>query len=446
MVEKILKMADESPDFSSSLVLSGCSESMSAFLGQDNEVGDKSDSDHASGDEEDEALVESCNDVKPPHRTFNSWGPFDTPSDGSACLNSLVKGFERILMLDSQTKWCVPSYNRVQSAFAAQVAGGDLDALEPAVKRATAQMQVLLTEVSGANPARALPFPSAKLIPRPSLSKRATTKFPRLPTRASRFSDTQPLKPTTGEKAPSTTPSMSSYKTTKFPSLPTSSNNTKPSKPPAKPTKGKDAFGACMTVWLMHNFTNPYPDEVMLKSLAHYLIVKVKCIKLNPNDADILKGKTPEEIACARINNWLVNARTRKWRPAIEDAFNAKRPAALLLEDSIRTLGGEELRPIDYWDGKALFASHPKYSIPLKEWKKGAYSDWGRRNVTTDVLASVENAMRGKLGKAIERSRASACHVSSKRKWKKPINALNSDIDDKRMAAEGIVDLFTARI
>ena len=97
---------------------------------------------------------------------------------------------------------------------------------------------------------------------------------------------------------------------------------------------------------------------------------------MNKNDAKALEGMSQDEfqkkmlkITSEKIQTWLVNNRTRRWRPTLELAFNAKRPAILLFEDSIRLFNNEKRRPIKNWDGD-MFASDPKYSIPLKEWKK----------------------------------------------------------------------------
>ena len=54
----------------------------------------------------------------------------------------------------------------------------------------------------------------------------------------------------------------------------------------------------------------------------------------------------------------------------MEKAFDAQRPAACLLEDSIRIFDGKNLRPLAGWFGPLLFASDPRYSLPLKEWQK----------------------------------------------------------------------------
>lgn len=76
-----------------------------------------------------------------------------------------------------------------------------------------------------------------------------------------------------------------------------------------------------MTSWLRANFTNPYPDEAGLAEMA------TAC------------GTTP-----GVISNWLINARTRKWRPAIVQATELNRSADHLLEDAICIFNGETPR------------------------------------------------------------------------------------------------------
>ena len=118
-------------------------------------------------------------------------------------------------------------------------------------------------------------------------------------------------------------------------------------------------------------------DDDILEAVAKYMIAEVRCIKLSKKDKKVLEGKSQDEyektmikIASDKIQTWLVNNRTRRWRPSLEEAFDNKRPAILLLEDGMRLFSDETLRPVHGWNGDTLFASDPKYSIPLKEWKK----------------------------------------------------------------------------
>jgi Homeobox KN domain len=89
-------------------------------------------------------------------------------------------------------------------------------------------------------------------------------------------------------------------------------------------SSAKKDLGSYMTHWLLVNWTNPYPDDEGLAQLA----------------ADC--GVTPTVVS-----NWLINARTRKWRPAIVKATNLEdRPSSMLLEDSIRIFQGRPLRAV----------------------------------------------------------------------------------------------------
>ena len=74
----------------------------------------------------------------------------------------------------------------------------------------------------------------------------------------------------------------------------------------------KRDFTEFMNNWLKDNWTNPYPDDEGLAEMA------------------AINGTSP-----TIVSNWLINARTRKWRPAIVKAFNAGGPADTLMEESI---------------------------------------------------------------------------------------------------------------
>jgi hypothetical protein len=85
----------------------------------------------------------------------------------------------------------------------------------------------------------------------------------------------------------------------------------------------KKDFSEVMNNWLRQNWTNPYPDDEGLMQIAN------SC------------GCHPSVVS-----NWLINARTRKWRPAIVKAFENKRPASYLHEDSMNIFDGKPLRSI----------------------------------------------------------------------------------------------------
>lgn len=88
-------------------------------------------------------------------------------------------------------------------------------------------------------------------------------------------------------------------------------------------SNSKKYFGQFMNRWLIDNWTNPYPDDEVMNEIA------VAC-------------DTSTEI----VSNWLINARTRKWRPAIVKAYELGRQADCLLEDSIHIFEGKPIREI----------------------------------------------------------------------------------------------------
>lgn len=83
-------------------------------------------------------------------------------------------------------------------------------------------------------------------------------------------------------------------------------------------------FDDYMTRWLQENWLNPYPDEVSLQQMSQ-----------------------ESGASMAAIGAWLVDARSDKWRPALEAAVKMKRPSTLLWEDSINILNGTPLRLVD---------------------------------------------------------------------------------------------------
>lgn len=108
-------------------------------------------------------------------------------------------------------------------------------------------------------------------------------------------------------------------------STPTINNVHRGIKPRSTPSSAnKAAFQARMTTWLVANWINPYPDEAVTHQLAYET------------------GETPHVV-----NTWLVNARSRRWRPAVLKAFDLKRPSDYLWEDSINLFEDKPLRPID---------------------------------------------------------------------------------------------------
>ena len=109
--------------------------------------------------------------------------------------------------------------------------------------------------------------------------------------------------------------------------------------PPSTPVGSSSAFAVSpdtkknlskhMTAWIRANWTNPYPDEEGLEELAR------QC-----------------DTTGTVVSNWLINARTRKWRPAIVKATQMNRPANMLLEDSLRIFDGNTIRSLSDQDDK----------------------------------------------------------------------------------------------
>mmetsp|Transcript_5138 Transcript_5138/g.8545 ORF Transcript_5138/g.8545 Transcript_5138/m.8545 type:complete len:226 (+) Transcript_5138:1-678(+) len=156
----------------------------------------------------------------------------------------------------------------------------------------------------------------------------------------------------------------------------------------------KDVFLNCMHSWIKNNFVSPFPDALMLTRLANYMILQLRCITVSKSEAKILEDSSPSDyrrnlmnITTDKISNWLVNRRVRRWRPAIQRAFDQRRPAALLLEDSLRIYEQKKLRPLIDWDCDALFSFNPKYLQPLKSWKKKARAGGGKKTKKTKKLS-----------------------------------------------------------
>lgn len=89
-------------------------------------------------------------------------------------------------------------------------------------------------------------------------------------------------------------------------------------------TPNKALFHNHMNNWLRANWINPYPDEAVSHQLAY---------------------ETGETLHV--VNTWLMNARSRRWRPAVLKAFESNRPSALLWEDSIAVFEDKPLRSLD---------------------------------------------------------------------------------------------------
>jgi len=85
----------------------------------------------------------------------------------------------------------------------------------------------------------------------------------------------------------------------------------------------KKILAEYMNRWIHKNWTNPYPDDECLNSISQEL----------GTDSTV-------------VNNWLINARTRKWRPAIKKAYELGRPSNHLLEDSKNIYDGKPVQSL----------------------------------------------------------------------------------------------------
>lgn len=70
-----------------------------------------------------------------------------------------------------------------------------------------------------------------------------------------------------------------------------------------------------MMSWVSCNWKNPFPDDEALNYLTNFLIEN-QSVSLSSKDITRLnRGEPLVSITSEKIDNWLVNARTRKWRP-----------------------------------------------------------------------------------------------------------------------------------
>jgi hypothetical protein len=275
-------------------------------------------------------------------------------------LDYMAERFEQLLTIESKNNWCIPSFNRIQALFSTNmtylVKRGNVHLL---LDQATQQMQALM-EMANSNA-------QTDVAPRVKFSKYVSYQD----------GSTKPIA--------KSNPTRIMHGII----LPQSSLSEK-----AK----RHIFCTYLTEWLCQsrNWANPYPDETVLQQMAIHFI-HLGCIP------GIIHGREVTEAdAIEKINNWLVNTRTRQWRPAVEEAFDAKRPAMLLMEDSMRIFREKELRPLIGWDSNKLFAHLGIYSEPIATWdKKGSKtaakkhdhipSKTSRGNISKDSVASHEN-------------------------------------------------------
>lgn len=215
---------------------------------------------------EDDSLAKVLDavDIQPSDQTFHRWTP-DAGRSNSSNLDLLVKDFERLVAVSNNLLWSVSSYNRVQQEFfsAMAQAGGDTEKCQIAVGNASHQMQALNDMVSIVSAAN-----------QPVLSVLSSNSIER---------------------------SSISFATDKI-------------KPSVK-------FQNFMTFFLIHNWKNPFPDDAMLECLANFMIEN-RSVPMSNKDIQKLEGVDQAQcqrhlfiIAVEKITNWLVNCRSRRWRP-----------------------------------------------------------------------------------------------------------------------------------
>lgn len=74
-------------------------------------------------------------------------------------------------------------------------------------------------------------------------------------------------------------------------------------------------FNSHMTTWIMRNWQNPFPDDEMFDLLSNFMIEN-RSVLMSSKDVARLNGGEPlVKITTEKIVNWLVNFRSRRWRP-----------------------------------------------------------------------------------------------------------------------------------
>jgi hypothetical protein len=242
-------------------------------------------------------------------------------------LDSIVANFEQ-LAIEPKNRHFIPSYNRIQMLFSSNMSSLSPDgSMHLVLDRAIEQMQALME--------MAHPIASTTHVPRVRFTEFVA------------FHD--------GSRQPMSKPNPLRIM-----------NGIVLTQTPLSDKAKKQVFNAYMTEWLCQcrNWINPYPDETVLNQMASHFI-HIDCVP--GTDSNVTEAE-----AVAKINTWLVNTRTRQWRPSVEEAFDAQRPAMLLMEDSLRIFKGDELRPLIGWDSSHLFARLGDYSKPIATWGKKA--------------------------------------------------------------------------
>ena len=258
-------------------------------------------------------------------------------------LDSMVTIFEQ-LALESKNRFCIPSYNRVQATFVSNIASfTSSENIRIILDQAVQQMQALMEMVH-------------PITPTAHVSRVKFTQYVFCQDGTKQLmAQPKPIRILNGAVVTQT------------------SLNEKDK---------RRVFNAYMTEWICQsrNWTNPYPDDTVLKQMANHFI--------HIGGIPGLNDSATEAEAIAKINTWLLNTRTRHWRPAVEQAFDGKRPAMLLMEDSLRIFKGDKLRPLIGWDN-ALFADSGAYSKSIATWDKTSSSKSVEQMPSIDSIDSL---------------------------------------------------------
>ena len=266
-------------------------------------------------------------------------------------LDSIVSNFEQ-LIIQPENKWCIPSYNRVQLMFSSGITTRAEDGvvchlLHQAIQQMNSLMTMITSPVAPANRVKFTKFVSCNDGTKQLMSRPNPIRI---------MNDIV---------------------------LPESSLSEK---------EKRKVFNAYLTEWMCQsrNWINPYPDETLLRQMASHFI-HLGCV---PG----VDGVVSETEAIGKINTWLLNTRARHWRPSVEEAFDGKRPAMLLMEDSMRIFKGDKLRPMIGWNSETIFAGLCEYAVPIADWgKKGSEVVTSKKSDSTGSAKSAPQASHDKI-------------------------------------------------
>lgn len=74
-------------------------------------------------------------------------------------------------------------------------------------------------------------------------------------------------------------------------------------------------FNSHMTTWITCNWQNPFPDDEMFELLSNFMIENRSVPMSSKDIAKLDGGQSLVKITTEKLVNWLVNFRSRSWRP-----------------------------------------------------------------------------------------------------------------------------------